>query len=51
MEYAAFMRDQAAIYRELAERVDDPAVHCKMRELAQTCEDVAAHIEDRAVAG
>ena len=51
MEYAAYMREQAAKYRELAEQLDDPAVHDELLELAETCEQVACRVEDRAAAG
>jgi len=51
MEYAAYMRDQAAKYRELAEALEDPGVHRELLELAETCEHVAAHIEERATPG
>jgi hypothetical protein len=51
MEDAAYMREQAARYRELAEALDDPAASEELLELAKVCEHVAATIEDRAAAG
>jgi len=51
MEYASYMREQAAKYRELAETFEDAAVHEELLELALTCEQIAAEIEDRDAAG
>jgi hypothetical protein len=41
MDWPDYLRDQAAMYRKLAERADDPAVTNEMLELASVCEEVA----------
>jgi hypothetical protein len=51
MEYAAYLREQAEKYRELAEAAEDGGVRRELLELATVCEQVAASIEDRAAAG
>jgi hypothetical protein len=51
MEYAAYMRELAARYRELAEAAEDPEAQAELHELAHTCEQVACADEDRAAAG
>jgi hypothetical protein len=51
MEYAAYLRDLAAQYRELAEKRRSPPTQYELLELADTCEEVAAQIEDRSPAG
>jgi hypothetical protein len=51
MEYAAYMREQAARYRALAEAAKEPEAKEELRELAHTCEMVACADEDRAAAG
>jgi hypothetical protein len=51
MEYAAYLREQAEKYRELADTAEDRGVRREMLDLATVCEQVAAGIEDRAAAG
>ncbi|HEX6842402.1 MAG TPA: hypothetical protein VF113_12760 [Stellaceae bacterium] len=51
MEYAAYLREQADRYRELAEEAEDRGVRHELLDLAAVCEQVAAGIEDRAAAG
>jgi hypothetical protein len=51
MEYAAYLREQAEKYRELADTAEDRGVRREMLDLASVCEQVAASIEDRAAAG
>jgi hypothetical protein len=51
MELADYLRDQAVMYRRLAERSDDPVVKNEMLELASVCEEVANHIEDHLTGG
>ena len=45
MELSDYLRDQAVMYRQLAERSDDPVVKNEMLELASVCEEVAHNIE------
>ena len=51
MEYAAYLREQAEKYRELAETAEERSVRRELLDLALVCEQVAAGIEDRAAAG
>ena len=51
MEDVAYLRDQAAKYRELADAAADPATRQELLDLAVTCEQVANNIEDRASGG
>src|SRR6267154_1535226 len=46
MDWADYLRDQAAMYRKLAEQTDDPVVKNEMLELASVCVEVANNIED-----
>jgi hypothetical protein len=50
-EWADYLRDQAATYRQLAEQTDDPVVKNEMLELASVCEEVANNIEDHLTGG
>jgi hypothetical protein len=50
-EHAAYMREQAAKYRKLAEERKNSAAHEELLELADTCEHVAAQIEDQSPSG
>src|ERR1700686_2185371 len=45
------LRDHAAIYRELAERADDPIVKTELLALASVCEEIADNIEDHLTGG
>jgi hypothetical protein len=51
MELADYLRDQAVMYRQLAEGSDDPVVKNEMLELASICEEVANNIEDHLTGG
>jgi hypothetical protein len=51
MELADYLRDQAVMYRQLAERADDPVVKNEMLELASICEEVANNVEDHLTGG
>jgi hypothetical protein len=51
MELADCLRDQAVMYRQLAERSDDPIVKNEMLELASIREEVANNIEDHPTGG
>jgi hypothetical protein len=51
MELADYLRDQAVMYRKLAEQADDPVVKNEMLELASVGEEVADNIEDHLTGG
>jgi hypothetical protein len=51
MDWPDYLRDQAAMYRQLAEQADDAVVKNEMFELASVCEDVANNIEDNLTGG
>lgn len=51
MDWPDYLRDQAAMYRKLAEQADDPVVKNEMLELASVCEEVASNIEDHLTGG
>ena len=51
MDWADYLRDEAAKFRQLAETAEDPVVKVELLELAETCEEVANNIEDRATGG
>ena len=51
MELADYLRDQAVMYRKLAEQADDPVVKHEMLELASVCEEIANNIEDHLTGG
>ena len=51
MEWADYLRDEAAKYRRLAEQTDDPVIKNEMLELASVCEEVANDIEDHLTGG
>ena len=44
MEWADYLRDEAAKYRQLAEQTDDPVTKNEMLELASVCEEVPLSI-------
>ena len=46
MDWPNYLRNQAAMYRQLAEQADDAVVKSEMLELASVCEEVANDIED-----
>ena len=45
--YSDYLREQAAKYRELAEKAEDPFIKQEFLELAEVCEEVANKIDDR----
>jgi hypothetical protein len=45
------LRGQAATYRKLAQRTDDPVVKKNLLELTSVCEQIANSIEDRLTGG
>jgi hypothetical protein len=51
MDWADYLRDEAAQYRHLAETAEDPNTKLELLELAETCEEVANNIEDRLPGG
>jgi hypothetical protein len=51
MDWPDYLRDQAAMYRQLAEQADEAVVKNEMLELASVCEDVANNIEDNLTGG
>lgn len=51
MDWADYLRDEAAKYRQLAEQTDDPLIKNEMLELASVCEEVANNIEDHLTGG
>jgi hypothetical protein len=51
MEYAAYLRAEAARYRKSAEQEADPAVAKEFDELARICDRVADEVEDHQPAG
>ena len=44
MHYSDYLREQAAEYRQLAEKADDPIVKSELLELAADCEEIAIKI-------
>jgi hypothetical protein len=48
MELSDYLRDQAVMYRKLAEQTDDPVIK---NEMASVCEEVANNIEDHLTGG
>jgi hypothetical protein len=51
MDWADYLRDEAAKYRQLVEQTDDPVIKSEMLELASVCEEVANNIEDHLTGG
>jgi hypothetical protein len=51
MDWPDYLRDQAVMYRKLAEEADDPVVKTELLELASVCEEVANNIEDHLTGG
>jgi hypothetical protein len=49
--YSDYLREQAAKYRELAEKAEDPLIKQEFFELAEVCEEVANNIDDRRASG
>jgi hypothetical protein len=49
--YSDYLREQAAKYRELAEKAEDIFVKQELIELADVCEEVANNIDDRRASG
>jgi hypothetical protein len=51
MHYSDYLREQAAEYRTLAERTDDPAAKEDLLETATVCEEIANYEDDRRASG
>ena len=51
MDWADYLRDQAAKYRQLAETAEDLSVKQELRDLAAICQEAANNIEDRMPGG
>jgi hypothetical protein len=49
--YSDFVREQAAKYRELAEKAEDSLIKKEFHELAVVCDEVANKIDDRRASG
>ena len=45
-DWLNYLQDQAAKYRRLVERADDPFIKTELLALASVCEEVADNIED-----
>jgi hypothetical protein len=45
------LRDQAAKYRKLVQRADDPLVKTELLALASVCDEIADNIEDHLTGG
>jgi hypothetical protein len=51
MEWDDYLRQQAAMYRQLAEKTEDAVIKQELFELAAVCEEVANTMEDRLTSG
>jgi hypothetical protein len=51
MDWDDYLRQQAAMYRQLAEQTEDAFIKQELLELAAVCEEVANNIEDRLASG
>jgi hypothetical protein len=50
-DWLNYLRDQAATYRKLVERADDPLVKTELLALVSVCEEIADNIEDHLTGG
>ena len=51
MDWDDYFRQQAATYRQLAEKTEDTLIKQELLDLAAVCEEVANNIEDRRPCG
>ena len=51
MDWDDYFRQQAAMYRHLAEKTEDASIKQELLDLAIICEEVANNIEDRQTSG
>ena len=49
--YSDYLREQAAKYREFAEKAEETFIKQEFSELAEVCEEVANKIDDRRASG
>jgi len=49
--YSDYLREQAARFRELAEKAEEPVIKQEFLELAEVCEEVANNLDDRRSSG
>ena len=50
-DWLNYLQDQAARYRKLVERADDPLVKTELLALASVCDEIADNIEDHLTGG
>jgi hypothetical protein len=51
MDWADYLRDEAAKYRRLAEAAENRSIQQELLDLAAVCEEAADNIEDRMPGG
>ena len=51
MDWDDYFRQQAAMYRQLAEKTEDVFIKRELLDLAAVCEEVANNIEDHLTGG
>ena len=51
MDWDDYLRQQASMYRQLAEKTEDAFIKLELLDLAAVCEEVANNIEDRLTSG
>jgi hypothetical protein len=51
MDWDAYFREQATMYRQLAQKTEDSFIKQELLDLAIVCEEVANNIEDRQTGG
>jgi hypothetical protein len=51
MDWADYLRDEAAKYRQLAKAAEDQSIKQELLDLAAVCEEAADNIEDRMPGG
>jgi hypothetical protein len=51
MDWDDYLRQQTAMYRQLAEKTEDAFIKQELLELAAVCEEVTNNIEDRLASG
>ena len=51
MDWDDYFRQEAAMYREVAQRTEDSLSKQELFDLAAVCEEVANNIEDRRLGG
>ena len=51
MDWADYLRDEAAKYRQLAKAAEDLSIKQELLDLAAVCEEAADNIEDRMPSG